>query len=123
MNAVMERLIVVERQGDTLVLTAKRDLRELEFQQIGEEQEEVLHRLTSDPSLLNVVVDFDRTDYFGSSAVGMFTRLWKLVRGRGGRMAFCNLSPHEEDILGAVGLIGLWPIYTSRAVAIQAVTG
>jgi len=36
-------------------------------------------------------------------------------------MAFCNLSPHERDILAAVELDRLWPLCDSREEALQMV--
>jgi anti-sigma B factor antagonist len=117
------RLIGVERRGDTLVLKLLRDLRELEFQEIEEEEGEVLRLLASDPSVRHVVVDCGTTDSFGSTALGLFARLGRLVRGRGGRLAFCHPSAHEEDILATVGLAGAWPVFASLDEALAAVSG
>jgi anti-anti-sigma factor len=72
-------------------------------------------------SVKQVVLDFHETDYFGSTAVGFFLRLWKQLRGRGGRLAFCNVSEHERDILQVTGFDRLWPICASREEALQAV--
>ncbi len=114
------KLIEVERQGDTLVLTPRRDLRELEFEEIEAEWAEVLSRLEHEPHGWSAVVDFGHTDYFGSTALGMLTRLWQWLRARGGRMALCHLSAHEREILTITGLIGLWPIYNTRKEAVEA---
>lgn len=123
MDTATDRMIEVERLEDTLVLTARTDLRELEYEEIGVEQREVLQLMRNDPSLRNAVVDFGKTDYFGSSALGLLTRLWRQVRDRGGRMALCHLSAHEEDILGVTGLGGIWPVFPSREEAIRAMAG
>jgi anti-anti-sigma factor len=45
------------------------------------------------------VVDLSKIDYTGSTALGFFTLLFKKTRCRGGEMAFCNVSPVEQDIL------------------------
>jgi anti-anti-sigma factor len=115
------RLIEIERADDTLVLTLLHDLRELEYQEIETEQEEVLEVLESDPSLVNLVVDCGTTDYFGSTAVGLLARLRQQVRRRGGRMVLVHPSPHEQDILAVTGLSGVWPVYASRDEALTAV--
>jgi stage II sporulation protein AA (anti-sigma F factor antagonist) len=120
MNAVLE-LIEVERLGDTLVLTSERDLRELEFEAIEQEQQEVLRRLADDPSIRNVVVDFRMTDCFGSTALKLLIRLQRVVRERGGRIALCNVSAHEREILAATRLDRLWPPHASREEAVEAV--
>jgi stage II sporulation protein AA (anti-sigma F factor antagonist) len=122
MNTVLE-LIDVERLGDTLVLTPDRDLRELEFESIEEEQLEVIERLKREPSIRNVVVDFRNTDSFGSAALKLLLRLWRAVRERGGRMALCNVATHEQEILAVTRLARLWPAYASRAEAVEAVNG
>jgi anti-anti-sigma factor len=112
-------LIGVERQGRTAILTAQGDLRELHCQEIEREQEEILRLLGSNPSIENLAFDFAGTDFFGSTALGMLLRLWRQVRGRRGRMALCNVSPHEADILAETGLGQIWPIHASREAALE----
>ena len=111
-----------EQQGETLVLTPATSLGEFAETEIRAEQEAILRRLGEAPTK-NVVVDFGKTDYFGSSALGFFLRLWKLVRGRDGHMAFCNLSAHEREILVVCRLDSLWSLHPSRAEALKAVRG
>jgi stage II sporulation protein AA (anti-sigma F factor antagonist) len=113
-------LFEVERLGDILVLTPQRNLRELEFREIERKGKEV-SELASDPSVRGVVVDFGRTDFFGSSALGLLLRLWRQVSGRGGPLALCNVSDHETEVLGVTGLAGLWPVYATREEACAAV--
>jgi hypothetical protein len=43
------------------------------------------------------------------------------LQGRGGRLAFCNVSAHEAEIMAATGLTRFWPIHSSRQEAIAAV--
>lgn len=118
MNATLD-IFDVERVGSAIVLTPRRDLRELEFRQI---REEVL-RFSEDPLLDAVVVDLGHTDYLGSTALGMLTRLYQQVKRRGGRAAYCNLSEHEREILRVTGLEDVWPIFASRDEALAAVAG
>jgi anti-anti-sigma factor len=115
------RLIEVEQQGDILVLTPQQDLRELDYLDIEEVQREVLLQLADDPALRNVVVDLGKTDYFGSTALGLLIRLGRQVRARNGRLALCNVSAHEQDILAVTGLGRAWPAYLSREEALAAV--
>ncbi len=116
------RMIEVERRGETVVLTPQVALRELDFQEIEAEGEELL-RLADTPSVKNMVVDFALTDYVGSTALGLFAQLRQRVRARGGRMVFCNLSAHEAEIMEVVGLARFWPVLPSREEAIEAVAG
>jgi anti-anti-sigma factor len=114
-----DEILEVQRLDEVLVLTPRRDLRELEYREIEGE----LLRVANDPLALRVVVDLAHTDYFGSTAVGMLTLLCQRVQGRGGRVAFCNLSAHERETVAITGLDELWPICGSREEALQVVTG
>jgi anti-anti-sigma factor len=113
-------LLTVDRVGDTLVVTPLADLGELEYQQIESGARHVCD-LLNDPSVTNIVLDFQQTAYYGSSALGFFVRLWKRVSRRHGRMAFCNLSPQEKEILRLTRLDSLWLICGSREEAMQRV--
>jgi anti-anti-sigma factor len=114
-----EEMIEVERLADTFVLTPRRNLRELEFEEIRAE----LLRVANDPGARNVLVDFGHTDYFGSTAVGMLALLCLRVHARGGQMALCNLSAHEREILAITGMAGLCPVFALRQEAFRALAG
>lgn len=66
-------------------------------------------------------MDFHKTDYYGSTALGFFVKLLKWVRKRYGRMAFCNVSDHEQEILQVTNFDHSWPICSSRIEALKAV--
>ncbi len=113
------RLIEVSREGDVVILTPLRDLRELEFQEIEAELREV----ADDPGTVRVVVDFARTDYLGSTALAMLALLGRRTRERGGRLALCNVSAHEREIIEIARLGHLWSVYPGRAEALAAAAG
>ena len=110
-------ILEVARDGDAVVLTPRRDLRELEFEQMQREFDAV----TGDPGVVRVVVDFRRTDSVGSTALGMLVRLGREARRRGGRVALCGLSQHEREILTVTGLAASWPVFATLAEALDAV--
>src|SRR6516165_502659 len=116
----MTNLFAVDREGDTLIVTPNSDLSELDYQRIESGANGVL-AILSDPSVKNVIVDFYRTDYVGSTALGFLVRLWKRVTERKGRMALCNVSRHEREILEITKLNSLWPVADSRAEAMRMV--
>ncbi len=112
----------VEREGHTLLVTALTDLRELDYSKIEAGESDILN-LLGNGTITNVVLDFHRTDFYGSTALGFFVKLWKRVRDCKGRMAFCGVSDHEREILKVTNLDGLWPICRSREEALKAVQG
>jgi anti-anti-sigma factor len=121
MNKV-EGIFAIERHGDTLEVAPVANMDELAFLQIESGGEAILE-LLNDPAVRNIVVDFGKTDYFGTTALGLFVRLWKKIRQRDGHMAFCNLSEHQKEILRVTMLDGLWPICGSKEEAIRQVRG
>jgi anti-anti-sigma factor len=113
-------LFDVQRQDDVIVVTPTADLREFEYQDIEAGAEGILELLGA-PGVKGVVLDFYRTDYYGSTALGFFIRMWKRVSSQGGRMAFCNVSQHEREVLAVTRLDGLWPTCPTRDEALKAV--
>src|SRR5262245_58071308 len=113
-------LLSLERMGDTLVLTPQQDLCELDYGEIEQEAREALQVLRDD-TVKHVVIDLHKTDYYGSTALGFFLKLWKRVRTRDGRLAFCNVSSHEREILRLTRLDHVWTICATRAEALTVV--
>ena len=112
------KLFDVERDGNILVVTPTADLRESAYQDIEAAAHDMLDLLASG-EITGLVLDFHRTDYYGSTALGLFVRLWKRISRNGGRMAFCNVSAHEKEILCGTRLDTLWPICASKDEALQ----
>jgi anti-anti-sigma factor len=110
----------IESAGHTIIITPVADLRELAYPQIEAGAAEVL-RLLNQPPVKDVIVDFQRTDYYGSTALGFFLKVWKRVKSANRNMAFCNVSDHEMEILRITKLDHVWPIYASREEALQAI--
>jgi len=122
MNALSEKteIFEIEHVGETIIVTPLEGLGEFDFQRI-ETAARIVLRLLEDPSVLNVVIDFHRIDYYGTTAFSFFIRLWKRVRNHRGRMVLCNLSDHGKQVLKISKLDQFWPVYPSREEAIVAV--
>lgn len=112
----------IEQLDDEIIVTPKADLREFEFQQIELAAGDVLKLLNSDRAR-NVIMDFHKTDYYGSTALAFFVSVWKKVRSHGGHMAFCGVSQHEKQILALTRLDTLWSVCDTREQALAAVRG
>jgi len=110
----------IEQEDDTIIVVPTVDLQEMEYQRIEEGARKILVLLNG-IGIKNVVLDFHKTDYYGSTALGFFLKLWKRVRNHNGRMAFCNVSDHEKEILRITKLDHLWLICSSRVEALEAV--
>jgi anti-anti-sigma factor len=119
-SALSAGIFEIEQDNDTIVVVPVVDLRELEYRRIEEGASEILDLLNG-PGIKNVILDFGNTDYYGSTALGFFLKLLKKVKVRKGRMAFCNVSDHEQEILRVTNLDQLWPICSSRSEALEAV--
>ena len=111
----------IERQNGTFVITALRDLGELEYAHIEKCAMTALKCLEA-ADARNVVLDLAKAPYCGSTALGFFVKLWKRARSQGGYMALCNVSPEERKILELTRLDTLWTTFTSREEAIRAVS-
>jgi anti-anti-sigma factor len=109
-----------ELRGTTLVVTPLENLRELEYARIEEAAEGVLQDLDA-CQIKHVVLDFRKTDFYGSTALGFFVKLWKRIRCAGGKMAFCNVSPHEREVLELTHLDRNWPVCNTLIEALAAV--
>jgi anti-anti-sigma factor len=112
------RIFEVEQQDETLLIIPTTNLGDLVFQEIEAGASDLLDRM-KDSSARNAILDFRRTDYFGSSALGFLLKLLKAIQDRSGRLALCNLSEHEQEILRVTKLDGLCAICASREEALQ----
>jgi anti-anti-sigma factor len=119
-SAMVGGIFEVEEEGDTIIVTPALNLRELDYQRIEAGGVEILDRLNG-TGIKNAILDFAKTDYYGSAALGFFVKLWKRVRLRNGHMAFCNVSDHEREILQITKLDHLWLTYSSKIEALEAV--
>jgi anti-anti-sigma factor len=112
----------IERDGETIIVTPQTNLRELDFLNIEDGARDILNLLKSAP-IKNVIMDFHKTDYYGSTALGFFVKLWKRIRERNGKLIFCNLSEHELEVLQVTKLDALWSICTTKDEAKQSLLG
>lgn len=110
----------VECQGDIAILTPTMDLGELVY----EDFEGVVYttlEMLDNGNVRHVVIDFDRTKYFGSRTITSLLKLGNTTRSHGGKMVLAGLSPQEKEILKVTKLDTFWPMCSSREAAIEAV--
>ena len=115
-----QKIFEMQQVTEVLVLTPHGNLGSLEDQEIGTEMKEALDLLHRS-SINRVVIDFSSSKFFGSTMLGVMIKLWKRVSAAQGKMALCNLSDHEREVLRVTKLDGLWPQLESRQAAIDVV--
>jgi anti-anti-sigma factor len=112
-------LFQLDSADNTLFITPLLDMGEFNCDQIKEEGTALLAQVDQRPEA-NIVIDFGKTDYFGSDALGLFVHLWKKATQRGGRIAFCCVSDHGDEILKRAKFDHIGPICASRSDALAA---
>lgn len=108
--------------GDTLIVTPQTDLHTDDVEGMDAGADEVL-RCLDELSIKNVILDFGRTDYFNSDALGVFVKLWKQVGQRNARLVFCNVSVNQAEILRVTRLDRLWSLSPCRETALRSLQG
>jgi anti-anti-sigma regulatory factor len=121
-NPSPDSLFEITRDGDLLVVTPTTDLSETLFELHHAGAAAVLVAYRDGPAR-HVVWDLRHTGVFGSTALAFFVKVWRRVAERGGRMAFCNLTAYEREILRVTKMDQLWPLCPDRAGAVAAVRG
>jgi len=116
------KLFEISRQDDIAIVTATSNLSEFVFEALESQAADVL-ALLKDGQCRSVIVDLSRTDYCGSTALGLFLKLWKQTRINNGKMSFCGLSANEEEVFATMKLDSLWPLCKTLDEALDAVRG
>ena len=108
----------VEVENDTIVVTPKGNLGELDCELLTADMDGVL-RILEQQRARNVVVDFRHTDFFGSDAIYLLLKIHRRVKENKGRMAFCGLSANQREVLSLMALDNMWPFCASQADALE----
>jgi anti-anti-sigma factor len=96
--------------SDIAIVKLIGDVGELAIIDLAETIQQCLARFDEMPGVRNVVIDLERSDYCGSSALGLFVSLARRCQSRGGRLLFCLISEHMREVLQVTGLDGCWPL-------------
>jgi len=113
------RPYVVEHRGRTAIVTIHGNLGEFAFEHLESAAATEVAKFLSKRETRNIVIDLQDTQYFGSSALSFLIRLWKAVISRGGRMAVCQASDFEREILTRMRLDSLWTLCETLEEALQ----
>lgn len=108
--------------ANTLIVIPLGSVGSLAGESVNCELDQLLDRLEQS-GLKHVVFDFEKVSYFGSTMLGAMHAVWKHVSAAEGKMAVCNVSDVEREVLQVSRFDTLWPIYASRDEALAAVSG
>lgn len=108
--SVQRHAVVISPQGDAL------SYRDIDLQREGEE----VRIFLKEKNVLRLVVDLERSNYFGSLMIGMLNSFGLQVKEQGGKMVLCNASEDMLAILKVMKIDTLWPHYPSQSKAIKA---
>ena len=105
-------------RGDVLIVAPQGDCSSLEAATLETELREILAQITSSGAT-GLVVDLERAPYFGSTMLGALIKLWRSMAVVQGRLALCNVSAAELDVLTATRLNSVWAIHSTRTAALE----
>lgn len=117
-----KELFQSEMIGNTIIIVPTRNMGEFEMAEMEADPMSAFQQLAELTDGHNVVVDLSQTDYFGSSTIGLFNRLVSHVREQSRKVAFCNLSSHEQEVVQITRVSDFWDVKESREEAIRFVS-
>ena len=106
----------LERIGETLILNLRKGMQETDIT----EATEVLEYLKV-ACINDVVVDCHDLDFLRSTGLGFFVTIANRLKGSGGQLVFCNVSPKGRQVLHATRLDQVWAICETREAALDQV--
>lgn len=114
------KIFEATNSGATLIIMPLDSVGSLSGEHVNFELDALIKRLDQ-PGLKHVIFDFQKVAYFGSSMLGAMHAVWKHVSASEGKMALCNLSDVEREVLEVSKFDTLWPVCASRDEALTAV--
>ncbi|MEP3478090.1 MAG: STAS domain-containing protein [Fuerstiella sp.] len=114
-----------EHVDGTLVVTPTGSMVQVRDGEIRDAYNET-YRLLCLPDVSNLLIDFEKLDYFGSTFIGMLIRLAKKARADGGEAFLCCLSSTMRDMMKNLMLLEntktdfFWTPFETREEALAA---
>ena len=115
-----QKVFQVERHGDVLIVVPQGAALNFQYQEVHLESNS-LFRVVEEPDLRHAVIDLGSVAYVDSVIISSILRVLTKTRQGGGKAVFCSGSDEMKEILKCIKLGKLWPHFSSRDEAIQAV--
>ena len=119
MNATNQ--LVMEKIGPVLVVSLPSELGSLADAELGGQFEQAIELARGD-DVRHLVIDLASANYFGSQVLEWMVVMWKRIREKNGKIAFCNASQMAREILAVARFDTIWPIFASRDDAMSSFT-
>jgi anti-sigma B factor antagonist len=107
-----------ELSENAVIVVPLRDVGSMSEEHVRSELDAVLAQVQASGAK-NVVVDFAHLPYFGSAMLEVMLAIWRRVRTDEGKMAVCNASEMEREVLRISAFDSLWPMCSTRAEAME----
>lgn len=111
-------MFTIERRGDVTIIVPTNDVERFDPSNL-EDAAALATRPIRDQDGPMVVWDLSQVDYFGSSFLTLLLRCWRVVLLKGGQMALAGVSPRARELLHITSLDIVWPLYPTRAEAVE----
>lgn len=108
-----------EAHGGVLVVTPVDEQCGLRHLGRLQEQTDQIARSIEVGNIASVLVDAENLPFLPSRLISAFIQLWEAALEHGGRFAVCNLSDEAMQSLIVTRLDTRWPIYETRAAALD----
>jgi anti-sigma B factor antagonist len=112
----------IERHGTIAVIIPSPEVEKLPENLMEQAAQMVLAPLRSNPPE-GLIFDLSHVDYFGSVFLSFLLRCHKRVKEHGSEVVVAGASQRARELLHMTALDTLWPLYASRAEAMEALTG
>jgi anti-anti-sigma factor len=119
-SSPQQNVVDLEWHGDALVVVCRGAVESLKWSLIEDAADIILEPMREQNTPL-VVFDMSEVKYFGSVFMALLVKCQRIVKPRGGVMVLCGLNDLAKDLLHTTALDTLWPIYDTRAQALEAI--
>ncbi len=115
-----QKFFTTEHDAETLIIAIHEGVGSLADVEVVTQFDDLIDDV-SKLAIRSVIVDFGEVSYFGSTMLEALLRLWNKLQAIAGKLALCCVSDVGTEILHVAKFDTLWPIYSSRAEALEAV--
>jgi anti-anti-sigma factor len=110
--------IIEERSGQVLTMALNGRLDGATSQKF---EEQILKRI--EEGLRKLVLDLERLDYISSMGLRVLHLTTKRLKSGNGIVVVCSPQPGIREVFGIAGFLTLFPVFETRAEAVQQVLG